>query len=372
MTFDKDYSFLRVYQSLNLTATIKSSADDFIVEENMSIEMSGEGEHCWIYLKKSHCNTDWIAEQLAKYCGVKRMAVSYAGLKDRRAVTSQWFSVQLPGLPTPDWRDFEDSFTGNKSDDAVDSNNQESVKILQCFRHNKKLQRGALNSNSFSITVRNLNDTSDEAFDRLAQRCQSIAEQGVPNYFGLQRFGRNHSNLDQAIKMFSNPRYKLAKSKRGIYLSAARSWMFNCILSERIDRGIWNSRLAGDAFMLDGKSACFKDDTDMQGAMHEQTIKQRLMENEIHPTTVLWGTGDAMVTADAAELESSIIAQYLVYRDGLLAARVQAQRRSCRVVPRDVSFTRQADDCVVTFTLPPGCYATVVLDEIFSQLTVFG
>jgi tRNA pseudouridine13 synthase len=372
MTFDKDYSFLRVYQSLNLTATIKSSADDFIVEENMSIEMSGEGEHCWIYLKKCHCNTDWIAEQLAKYCGVKRMAVSYAGLKDRRAVTSQWFSVQLPGLPTPDWCDFETSFAEN----TVGSNNQESVKILQCFRHNKKLQRGALNSNSFSITVRDLSDTSDEVFERLSQRCQSIAEQGVPNYFGLQRFGRSHNNLDQAIKMFSNPRYRLAKSKRGMYLSAARSWMFNCILSERIDRDVWNSRLVGDVFMLDGKSACFKDDINMQGDMHEdmkqQTINQRLIQNEIHPTAVLWGEGDAMVTADAEELESSIIAQYPVYRDGLVAARVQAQRRSCRVVPRDVDFSRQKDDCVITFTLPPGCYATVVLDEIFSQLTVAG
>ena len=360
---DKDYSFSRVYPPLNLTATIKSVAEDFIVEENVSIEMTGEGEHCWIYLKKRHCNTDWIAERLAKYCGVKRMAVSYAGLKDRRAVTSQWLSVQLPGLPTPDWDDFEASFSEDTSEDSQ----QESVKILQSFRHNRKLQRGALNSNSFSITLRDLNDTSNEAFDRLAQRCQTIAEQGVPNYFGLQRFGRNYNNLDQAIKMFSNPRYKLAKSKRGLYLSAARSWMFNCILSERIDRNIWNSRLVGDAFMLDGKSACFKDDENEQ-----ESIKQRLAHNEIHPTAVLWGDGDTMVSAAAVELELSVISQCSVYRDGLVAARVQAQRRSCRVVPRDVNFVRQEDDFMISFTLPSGCYATVVLDEIFSQLTVSG
>jgi len=375
---DKDYSFSRVYPPLNLIATIKSVAEDFIVEENVSIEMTGEGEHCWIYLKKRHCNTDWIAECLAKYCGVKRMAVSYAGLKDRRAVTSQWFSVQLPGLPTPDWGDFEDSFsvnnTANNDTNHVAKNTtentpQESVKILQCFRHNKKLQRGALNSNSFSITLRNLNDTSDEAFERLSQRCETIANRGVPNYFGLQRFGRNHNNLDQATKMFSNPRFKLARSKRGMYLSAARSWMFNCILSERVEQNVWASYVEGDAFMLDGKSACFKD---KDNANEQENIEQRLASNKIHPTAVLWGEGNEMVDGAAAELESMIISQYPVYRDGLVAARVKAQRRSCRVVPRDVRFVRLDDDFMVTFTLPPGCYATVVLDEVFSQLIVSG
>ena len=359
---DKDYSFSRVYPSLHLTATIKSVAEDFIVEENMSIEMSGEGEHCWIYLKKQHCNTDWIAECLAKYCGVKRMAVSYAGLKDRRAVTSQWFSIQLPGLPTPDWDAFEISF--------CESGSEETVKILQCFRHNKKLQRGALKSNSFLITVRNLSNNNDEIFEQLSQRCKTIAQQGVPNYFGLQRFGRNLNNLDQATKMFSRRGFKLARSKRSIYLSAARSWLFNCILSERIDNNVWGSRLAGDAFMLNGKRACFKDE--VGDVSDSDQINQRLAQNEIHPTAILWGEGDAMVKAVAAELESSVIEQYPVYRDGLVAARVQAQRRSCRVIPDDVRFDRQGNDVVIAFTLPPGCYATVILDEIFSQLTVSG
>ena len=362
MTPDKDYSFSRVYPSLHLTATIKSFAEDFIVEENMSIEMSGEGEHCWIYLKKQHCNTDWVAERLAKYCGVKRMAVSYAGLKDRRAITSQWFSIQLPGLPTPDWDAFETSFCENDS--------EETVKILQCFRHNKKLQRGALKSNSFLIKIRNLSNNNDEVFEQLSQRCKTIAQQGVPNYFGLQRFGRNLNNLDQATKMFSRRGFKLARSKRSIYLSAARSWLFNCILSERIDKNSWDSRLAGDVFMLNGKRACFKDE--VGDVSDSDQINQRLAQNEIHPTAILWGEGDAMVKAVAAELESSVIEQYPVYRDGLVAARVQAQRRSCRVIPDDVRFDRQGNDVVIAFTLPPGCYATVILDEIFSQLTVSG
>jgi tRNA pseudouridine13 synthase len=354
---DKDYSFQRVYQSLNISAKIKSQADDFIVEENMDIEFSGEGEHCWIYIKKRECNTDWVAQQLAKYCGVKKLAVAYAGLKDRHALTSQWFSVQLPGKPTPDWAEFESSFSTPESD--------ESVRVLQCFRHNRKLQRGALKSNTFKITLRELSDTSEKCFDLLTQRCDEIAGNGVPNYFGPQRFGRAYNNLEQATKLFSNPRYKLAKHKRGLYLSAARSWLFNSILSERISNKVWNSRLPGDVYMLDGKSACFKDE--LNGDAVDE-LNQRLERNEIHPTAILWGEGDAMVALQAAEMEAEIIDQFPVYRDGLIAARLKSQRRACRVIPRQLECSRLEHDFEVSFTLPAGSYATMVLAEIFSDL----
>jgi tRNA pseudouridine13 synthase len=360
LVLDKDYSFSRVYQSLNLSAKIKSQNEDFIVEESISVEFSGEGEHCWLYIKKCACNTDWVAQQLARYCGVKKMAVSYAGLKDRHAVTSQWFSVQLPGMPTPDWTDFESGFTSDNS--AGDT--AENMQVLKCFRHNKKLQRGALKSNAFKITLRELSDTSDETFEQLKQRCDAIAKKGVPNYFGSQRFGRGYNNLDQAIKLFSNPRFRIARHKRSMYLSAARSWLFNMILSERVDRHVWDKRLPGDVFMLDRKSACFKDDAN-DGDEH---LLQRLERNEIHPTAVLWGEGENMVASDAAEIESRVVNQIPLYRDGLVAARVKSQRRACRVIPRQFECYRQGDNFVVSFSLPPGCYATSVLDEIFSEL----
>jgi tRNA pseudouridine13 synthase len=323
----------------------------------MDIEFSGDGEHCWIYIKKRECNTDWVAQQLAKYCGVKKLAVAYAGLKDRHALTSQWFSVQLPGKPTPDWTEFESSFSAPGSD--------ESVRVLQCFRHNRKLQRGALKSNTFKITLRELSDTSEKCFDLLTQRCDEIAENGVPNYFGPQRFGRAYNNLEQATKLFSNPRYKLAKHKRSLYLSAARSWLFNSILSERISNKVWNSRLPGDVYMLDGKSACFKDE--LNGDAVDE-LNQRLERNEIHPTAILWGEGDAMVALQAAEMEAEIIDQFPVYRDGLIAARLKSQRRACRVIPRQLECSRLEHDFEVSFTLPAGSYATMVLAEIFSDL----
>lgn len=342
-------SFQQVYQPLDVSAKLKTYPDDFIVEEHITVEFTGEGEHCWVYIKKRGCNTDWVAQKLAHYCGVKKMAVAYAGLKDRHAVTSQWFSVQLPGKPTPDWHDLE-----------VDADG-ESIQVLQCHRHNKKLQRGALKDNAFTITLRELSDTSDNSFTLLQQRCQLIARHGVPNYFGPQRFGRNNNNLEQAKKLFTNPRFKLPRSKRSIYLSAARSWLFNCILSERINLQVWDKRLPGDVFMLDGRSACFKDDG-------SDEINIRLEKCEIHPTAALWGQGDSMVTDDAAALEMSVIDQFSLFRDGLVFARLQAQRRACRVCPGEISGQRKGDNFVVSFILPAGSYATTVLAEIFSEL----
>lgn len=361
----KDYKFNRVYESLNISAKLKSRPEDFIVEEIIDIDFSGDGEHCWINIEKQGCNTDWVAQELATFCKVKQLAVSYAGMKDRNAVTTQWFSVQLPGKPTPDWNDFEAMFSKNASDEAGEQieHSQEKVRVLQSFRHNRKLQRGALKGNRFSITLRELSDTSDDAFNSLLQRCEKIALNGVPNYFGEQRFGRGFNNLDQAERFFLAPRRRLSKHKRGLYLSAARSWIFNHILSERINQERWDKRIDGDVFMLNGKSACFKDSDDT-----DENINSRLSNNEIHTTAPMWGDGDDLIGGEAAVLEKSIIDQLPVFRDGLLAARLKSQRRACRVMPAEMSCKRVEKDFHITFSLPAGAFATMVLVEIFSSL----
>jgi len=351
---DKTYSFSRVYPSLDISATLKTFPEDFIVKEFISVDFSGDGEHCWVYIEKRNCNTDFIAQRIALYCNVKKMAVSYAGLKDRRALTSQWFSVQLPGLPTPDWGAFEIFFNAHSD--------EEQIRILESHRHNRKLQRGALKHNKFTITLRDLSDSGDEMFQSLTQRCEVIAHDGVANYFGTQRFGINRNNLDAAERMFSDSRKRIDRHKRSLYLSAARSWIFNCILSRRIEVDLWNKRMPGDVFMLQGKSACFPDDG-------SEDIDTRLLAKEIHPTSVLWGEGDSMVKSEAAEFELSVIEQFPVFNKGLIKARVKAQRRAIRLMPQQLSYGRQNDDFVLSFDLPAGSYATEVLAEIFTRLT---
>lgn len=348
-----EYRLHRVYQPLNLAAKIKSRAEDFIVKEEITVDFSGEGEHCWLYLEKRLCNTDYIAQQLARFCGVKKNAVAYAGLKDRQALTSQWFSIHLPGQATPDWRVFEQQFNDNEC--------EESIRVVDSQRHSKKLQRGALKKNHFKLICRELSSTDESTFASLNQRCQAIAREGVANYFGPQRFGRDYSNLEQAARMFTKPRNRVPRHKRSLYLSAARSWLFNQIVSRRVEQGVWNRRLAGDVFMLTGKSACFKDDG-------SDELLQRLQGNKIHPTAVLWGEGDSMIRDKAAVLEQQVVDRFPIYRDGLTAARLQLARRACRLIPEGLSGLRRGDDYVIGFSLPAGSYATVVLAEIFSAL----
>jgi len=329
--------FIRAYEPLGITADFKTNPEDFVVEELLSFSLSGEGEHVWLYIRKRGCNTNWVADLLAKFAGLKQRAVGYAGLKDRHGVTSQWFSVHLPGMEEPDWSLLE----------------SEEISILKNVRHSRKLQRGALKENHFHITLRNVTGP----VSALSTRCELIAQQGVPNYFGEQRFGHSLANLAHSESMFLKPEKRISRHKRSLYLSAARSWLFNEILATRILNKTWNRRIAGDVFMLDGKSACFSDDG-------SDDLDTRIDQLEIHPTAVLWGSGHSMSQAECADLEKSIIDQWPIFRDGLVKAKVQQQRRALRVLSRDMEWSAEGDSFSLAFKLRSGSYATMVLREL--------
>lgn len=351
-SIEKNIKFNRAFESLPVYGEFKKKPEDFVVTEHLPFSLSGEGEHCWVQIQKQCLNTDDVAQRLAGFANVKPVAIGYAGLKDRQGITTQWFSVQLPGKKTPDWR-------------AIES---EQLQILESRRHSRKLQRGALSHNSFSIRLRNVTSiqSSTSCFDLLSQRCEQINEEGVPNYFGPQRFGRDKNNLDKAMVMLKpeEGRCKRSKSRRysrhtrGLLLSAARSWMFNHILSRRIAESNWNRCITGDVFMLNGKSACFRDDSSAS------TLERRLAAGEIHPTSCLWGEGENLAEGDCLALEMDVINRFPVFRDGLIAARAKHMRRALRVIPEKIHIEQHEGDIVLRFDLPAGAYATMVLDEL--------
>lgn len=338
--------FERAYPPLAISADFKVLPEDFMVDEQLPFELSGEGEHAWLHIEKRDCNTDWVAKALAKIAGVRSRCVGYAGLKDRHGLTSQWFSVHLPGLPDPDWRQIE-SLPGEEG----------NIRLLDSIRHNRKLRRGALKENRFMIRLRHLKGDSTDLAGVIEQRCQLIAGRGVPNYFGTQRFGHDMANLTAAAYMFSHDDLRLPRHKKSIYLSAARSWIFNCVLSQRIERGVWDTRLPGDVFMLDGKTACFWDDGSAE-------LDERIRSREIHPTALLWGEGELRTEAEAAELENRIVDENPVFKAGLCQFKVQQMRRSLRVLPGNMSWQLRDDELLLSFDLPAGCYATMVLREL--------
>ena len=324
-------------------AVIRTEPEDFHVTEIPLLAPDGEGEHCWLFIRKRNSNTTWVAKQLADFAGVAHKAVSYAGMKDRHAVTEQWFSVQLPGREAPDWREI----------------NNDDFEVLEAKRHSRKLKTGALRGNRFRLRLRGVEADPGPIETRLEQ-----LRQGFPNSFGPQRFGHNGDNLTQAERLFARPKARVPRHKRSIWLSAVRSALFNRVLAARIEAGNWNQPLPGDAFQLQGKSAVFAAD------VIDAEIETRCSAGEIHPTGPLCGSGEVMVTGEAAALEQAVLESCSDWIDGLNNFRMNHARRALRVAPGELSWEQEAQDqWVVSFSLPAGSYATSLLYELFEVKT---
>ncbi|HEB99392.1 MAG TPA: tRNA pseudouridine(13) synthase TruD [Thiotrichales bacterium] len=321
------------------TGHLRSRPEDFEVEEILGFEPDGEGQHRLLWVQKRDTNTDWLAGRLARFAGVKRRDVGYAGLKDRHAVTRQWFSVDLAGSDEPDWS-------------ALDI---EGVTVLRAERHRRKLRRGTLQGNRFRIVIRELE--AEPA--RLEARLDAVRRLGVPNYFGEQRFGRNGANLQTAKAMFGGRKIR-DRHARSLCLSAARSWLFNDILNVRVERGDWNRPLAGDVMMLAGTRSHF-----LAGET-DAGLERRVHEFDIHPTGPLWGRGELPTRSEAAALEAELPRRHPLFCQGLERAGLEQERRALRLPVPDLAWTldTEAGTLTLEFTLPAGAYATTVLREI--------
>lgn len=328
-----------------LSATLRRHAEDFMVEEVDAFTASGDGEHALLTVRKRGLNTAFVARRIAQWAGVAEVAVGYAGLKDRHAVTTQRFSVHLPGKPTPPLEAlaFDDAASG------------ESLAVTDATRHAKKLPKGALAGNRFVLTLRDVE--GDRA--AIATRLAEIAARGVPNYFGEQRFGRGGDNVAQALAMFAGRRVK--REQRALLLSAARSELFNRVLSRRVDAGAWDAPLGGEAWMLDGSRSVFGPEP------WNDVLAQRLADFDIHPTAPLWGEGELRSNDACAALEREVVSlgDGPALARGLEAARLRQERRATRLRPQALSWDFPDDASLwLSFSLPAGAYATTVLAEL--------
>lgn len=323
------------------TGQLRIEPEDFRVCELPICEPDGAGEHVWLWIRKRNANTDWVARQLARFAGVTPREVSYAGLKDRHAVTEQWFSLQLPGKADPEWADAR----------------IEGVEILRAERHSRKLKRGALRGNAFDIRLRAVNGERTS----LDARLQAIAARGMPNYFGDQRFGRDGGNLAAALAMLRGEGPRVDRQLRGLYLSAVRSFLFNQVLAARVLDGSWERAVPGDALQLEGRRAWFvADSVDAQTAARVQVL-------DVHPTGPLWGRGIPATRAAALDLEAACLLPYREACAGLERAGLEQDRRALRVRVQDLTWTWEpAAGLRVQFGLPSGSYATALLRELLT------
>jgi tRNA pseudouridine13 synthase len=329
----------RAHGDAVLSAWMRSTPEDFRVEEIDAFEATGSGEHLLLTIEKRETNTAYAASQLAQWAGIAEMGVSYAGLKDRHAVTRQRFSVHLPKRVAPDLAGLESS----------------GLRVLKSEWHAKKQPRGALAGNRFELVLREVQGDATAIESRLA----AIAARGVPNYFGEQRFGRGGDNVGNALAMFAGRRVR--RDQRTMLLSAARSELFNRVLAARVSGANWDRALEGEVWMLEGSRSVFGPEP------WTEALSSRLAGFDIHPTAPLWGRGSLRSTGAAAEFESSVLddPQSLALRAGLEAAGLKQERRSTRLRPLELAWHwDDASTLRLRFALPPGTYATVVLGEI--------
>jgi tRNA pseudouridine13 synthase len=268
--------------------------------------------------------------------------ISYAGLKDRQALTRQWFSLHLPGKADPDLSAAEDA----------------SLRILKQLRHSRKLQRGAHAANGFTLRLTQLM-ADREALD---QRLTQIAAQGIPNYYGLQRFGHEGGNVAHARHFALNKSLPDKRNVRSRVLSAARSYLFNQVLAARVAAGNWNQALPGDLL-------AFTDSRSFFPAGEAECSDPRLAILDLHPTGPLWGAGVSTAAGVAQGLEQQVAEAEHALVDWLADAGMTHERRILRLPISGLSWHYPEPDILqLEFVLPAGCFATVLVRELVDLL----
>ncbi len=313
---------------------LRTEPEDFAVEEELGFEPGGGGEHVWLWIRKRDANTAEIAAALARFAGVARGAVGWSGRKDRRAITAQWFSVQLPGSADPDWRAFD---TPRWS-------------VERSVRHSRKLRIGTHRANRFRLRVRGLAGDAGA----MRARLERIAADGFPNYFGEQRLGEDGQNLRRAREQLMRRQRK----PQAMLLSAARAWLFNRVLDARLAEGTWCTPRPGDALMLAGSRSLFQCRGD------EPDLPERIAAFDVDVTGPLWGVGDQPVGAALSAREAEWLADEADLRAGVERQRVAAQRRRLRAAPSDLEWSSPGAELELAFALPAGVFATSLLREL--------
>jgi tRNA pseudouridine13 synthase len=327
----------RAYGAPPLAGALRTTPEDFDVEEELGFEPDGTGQHLLLKVRKRGANTEFVARTLARHARVRVHDVGFAGLKDRHAVVVQWFSVPR----------------GEESAEFWLAHEHPEFAVLAAHPHGRKLRRGALAANRFRIRVRDVR--GDRA--ALDARLALIRTRGVPNYFGPQRFGVAGGNLQRLAHWALDGVEPRARAERSFTLSAGRSLVFNAMLAERVRRESWDRLLSGEIVNLDGSGSVFAIET--PGAEE----LQRCAELDVHPTGPLWGRGGVRPQLDAAALEDCVTDAFVPVITSLEQAGLQGERRALRLRVEALE-ARVGEDLELTFRLGAGAFATAVLREL--------
>ncbi len=317
--FTLDFPY--AYGKPNLSGYLRTEDADFVVREMMPENFFQTGEHVCVQIEKTGQNTAFVARRLANFAGVREMDVGYCGLKDRHAITTQWFSVYFGKRPQPDWQRWS----------------LDGTKILQRTTHKSKLRRGDHLGNEFEIVIRKIGSGRAGEMDlvrtEIEARLCKLERFGAPNYFGEQRFGHNFHNLQVASQWFKGEK-RMKVSAGAMYISAARAYLFNNLLADRVEEGKWNTVIGGDLTTENGEAlgSLFGDGTFPESDQAMQRITQ---VTDAHPLLAA----------------------------GLRDNRIRIQHRPFVLQPKRLKWHWENDNLCVSFCLPVGAFATTLLRE---------
>lgn len=330
------------YGSPAISGVLKSSPADFLVNEELGFEPDGDGEHCFLLVEKTGLSTQELINRIAQDFSLHPRLVGYSGLKDKHARTRQWLSLHLPGKSL-----------------STDSSAGQGYRILQRARHQRKLRPGTHKYNSFQICLREVESLPDQSIAQM----ESVSRQGFANYFGAQRFGRRQDNVEQALAQLANRR--LQRARKSILLSSLRSYLFNQVLIERINRGYWQEPLHGDVFMLRGSHSIFTDEID-------DKLLSRYRQLDISSSASLYGTGQNQIAEQARGIEDQVFSRHPDITACLDASGVKLQMRALRAVVDNFSYDYDAAkrSLSLNLTLPAGSYATSMLGHFVDLIDV--
>ncbi len=326
----RDFDYPRI-TTAERSGVWSDSTDNFVVEEIGLYPFCGEGEHAALIVKKSGLATRELAVAAAKLLGVGPAAVGYAGMKDKNAVTTQAFTV-----------------TGVETDKARLAFEKAGGEVCNATRHKNKLRLGHLAGNRFSVFL-----AGGDA-QMLETGLAQLTKSGIPNYYGPQRFGSKGDNAQQGLRVIEG-KYKTGRWKRDLLVSALQSFIFNEVLALRIEQGAFATVLAGDVMQKLSSGGIFVcEDTAEDGV--------RLAGFEISPTGPMFGKNKVEPTGEVAALEADVLCALRIERTAFSGQ--TGSRRAMRIPLSAQAVEAAQGGAWVSFSLPPGVYATSVIREL--------
>jgi tRNA pseudouridine13 synthase len=324
---------------------IKRRAADFRVEEIPLYEPDEEGQHVYVRLTRQEETTRQVVDRLSNLFAIRKGAIGYAGMKDKEARTTQNFSLDLPHT------------NADGVDEIADRLEDETAwKIEWVRRHRNKLRRGHLIGNRFSIVLAEPEGTVDQA----RAVAEGLIERGVPNFYGAQRFGRDGDNAEEGRAIVEGEGFDGPHWKRRFLCNAFQSELYNRWLVARIERGWFDRLLEGDVAKK----------TDTGGLFEVKEIddeQPRFDRREITFTGPIYGDDLWWAEGEPGELEETILEESGVGVDALGRAGLSGSRRRGRIHLDELTVEEDERGICLSFALPKGAYATVVLREFVAR-----